>query len=93
MLSSSAIVWNIAGERVAGDQSPADQFAERSAELVGQHSGRLQQVGGELEDGTIYGRDPERAQKLAERHEAIELELLEALERWEALEAKRAGTV
>lgn len=51
------------------------------------------QVGGELEDGTIYGRDPERAQKLAERHEAIELELLEALERWESLEAKRAGTV
>ena len=51
------------------------------------------QVGGELEDGTIYGRDPERAQKLAERHEAIELELLEALERWEALEGKRAGTV
>ncbi|OCS47295.1 ABC transporter ATP-binding protein [Ralstonia pickettii] len=51
------------------------------------------QVGGELEDGSIYGRDPERAQKLAERHEAIELELLEALERWEALEAKRAGTV
>ena len=51
------------------------------------------QVGAELEDGTIYGRDPERAQKLAERHEAIELELLEALERWEALEGKRAGTV
>jgi hypothetical protein len=37
------------------------------------------QVNAELEDGTIYGRDPERAQKLAERHEAIELELLEAL--------------
>jgi len=51
------------------------------------------QVNAELEDGTIYGRDPERAQKLAERHEAIELELLEALERWEALEGKRAGTV
>jgi ATP-binding cassette subfamily F protein uup len=50
------------------------------------------QVGAELEDGTIYGRDPERAQKLAERHEAIELELLEVLERWEALEGKRAGT-
>ena len=50
------------------------------------------QVNAELEDGTIYGRDPERAQKLAERHEAIELELLEALERWEALEGKRAGT-
>jgi uncharacterized ion transporter superfamily protein YfcC len=32
------------------------------------------------------------AQKLAERHEAIELELLEVLERWEALEGKRAGT-
>ena len=51
------------------------------------------QVGAELEDGTIYARDPERAQKLAERHEAIELELLEALERWEALEGKRAGNV
>ncbi|WP_199031818.1 ATP-binding cassette domain-containing protein [Ralstonia sp. ASV6] len=50
------------------------------------------QVNAELEDGSIYSRDPERAQKLAERHEAIELELLEALERWEALEGKRAGT-
>ncbi len=49
-------------------------------------------VGAELEDGTIYGRDPQRAQQLAERHEAIELELLEVLERWETLESKRAGT-
>lgn len=49
-------------------------------------------VGAELEDGMIYGRDPQRAQQLAERHEAIELELLDALERWETLEGKRAGT-
>lgn len=40
-----------------------------------------------LADGTLYGRDPQQAQTLAQRHGAIEHELMAALERWEALEA------
>ncbi|WP_334154960.1 ABC transporter C-terminal domain-containing protein, partial [Tepidimonas sp.] len=40
----------------------------------------------ELGNGTLYGRDPQRAQALAERHAAIEVALMEALERWEALD-------
>jgi ATP-binding cassette subfamily F protein uup len=39
----------------------------------------------ELADGSLYGRDPARAAQLAERSAHIEEELLEALERWEAL--------
>jgi len=42
-------------------------------------------IEGELADGTLYGRDPQRAQALAERHGTIEAELMAALERWEAL--------
>jgi ABC transport system ATP-binding/permease protein len=38
-----------------------------------------------LAGGALYGSDPARAAALAERHEAIELALMEALERWEAL--------
>ncbi|MFN3956944.1 MAG: ABC-F family ATP-binding cassette domain-containing protein [Tepidimonas ignava] len=41
----------------------------------------------ELADGTVYARDPQRARTLAERHHAIEAELLDALQRWEALQA------
>ena len=45
----------------------------------------------ELADGTLYGRDPQRAQTLAERHGAIEAALMEALEHWEALSACERG--
>jgi ATP-binding cassette subfamily F protein uup len=41
-----------------------------------------------LADGTLYGTDPARAAQLAERHAAIEEELLTALERWEELGAR-----
>ncbi len=40
----------------------------------------------ELADGTLYGRAPQQAQALAERHAAIDAALMEALERWEALD-------
>jgi ABC transport system ATP-binding/permease protein len=38
-----------------------------------------------LAGGALYGSDPARAAALAERHEAIEFALMEALERWETL--------
>ncbi|ALS63769.1 ATP-binding cassette domain-containing protein [Pandoraea apista] len=44
-----------------------------------------------IEDGSIFVKDPAAGAALSERFEAIELELLEALERWEVLEAKQRG--
>ncbi len=44
-----------------------------------------------LGDGAIFAKDPAAGAVLSERVEAIELELLEALERWEVLEAKQRG--
>jgi ATP-binding cassette subfamily F protein uup len=38
-----------------------------------------------LADGTLYASDNAKAMQLAQRNAAIETELLEALERWEAL--------
>jgi ATP-binding cassette subfamily F protein uup len=45
----------------------------------------------ELGDGSIYGSDPDKAMKLQSRFGEIEEELLEALGRWEELEAKQKG--
>jgi ABC transport system ATP-binding/permease protein len=42
---------------------------------------------GELADGSLYVREPERAQRLSERSAQIDEELMAALERWEALGA------
>jgi ATP-binding cassette subfamily F protein uup len=42
-------------------------------------------IAGELSDGSLYGRDPERASVLGARNAKIEQELMEALERWEQL--------
>ena len=42
-------------------------------------------IAAELGDGLLYARHPERASALTQRHATIEDELLQALERWEAL--------
>jgi ATP-binding cassette subfamily F protein uup len=42
-------------------------------------------IQGELADGSLFVREPERASRLAERSAQIEDELLAALERWEML--------
>ena len=42
-------------------------------------------IAAELGDGLLYARHPERAAALAQRHATSEDELLQALERWEAL--------
>jgi ATP-binding cassette subfamily F protein uup len=46
-------------------------------------------IGAHLEDGSIFARDAKEGARLTERYAAIDDELLAALERWEALEAKR----
>ena len=42
----------------------------------------------ELADGSLYGRDPQRATALYARDAAIDSELMAALERWETLSAR-----
>jgi ATP-binding cassette subfamily F protein uup len=46
-------------------------------------------IGAQLEDGSIFARDAKEGARLTERYAAIDDELLQALERWEALDAKR----
>ena len=46
---------------------------------------------GRLEDPALYQTDPQAAQQAAERLAAIDDELLELLERWEALESRQGG--
>jgi ATP-binding cassette subfamily F protein uup len=46
------------------------------------------QLRAELEDGSLYSRDPQRATELHKRDTAIEEELLNVLTRWETLSAK-----
>ncbi len=56
------------------------QIAALEAELAGhQHS---------LQDPVIYRQEPQRVQSLQARCDAIELQLLEMMERWEALESR-----
>ncbi len=44
-------------------------------------------IAGELADGSLYARDPERASELGTRNARLDEELLQALERWEQLGA------
>jgi ATP-binding cassette subfamily F protein uup len=48
-------------------------------------------IGTRLADPDIYRSDPSGAKRLQERVSVIEEELLEALARWEELEAKQKG--
>ena len=49
------------------------------------------EIAGRLSDPALYQADPQAATALHARAEAIEAELLDALTRWEALEAKQAS--
>jgi ATP-binding cassette subfamily F protein uup len=49
------------------------------------------EIAARLADPALYQTDPKGAAKLQSRSEAIDAELLDALARWEALEAKQAG--
>jgi ATP-binding cassette subfamily F protein uup len=71
------------------EQRELDGLPERIAALETEQK----TISGQLEDGSLYGTDPAKAAQLATRHDEIEMELLEALERWEVLEAKSRGEV
>ncbi|AZG13889.1 ribosomal protection-like ABC-F family protein [Cupriavidus pauculus] len=69
------------------EQRELDGLPERIAALEAEQKTLADQ----LADGTLYATDPARATELATRHDEIEMELLEALERWELLEKKTKG--
>lgn len=66
------------------EQRELDTLPERIASLESEQKA----VGAQLADGSLYVSDAGKAAQLAARHDEIDLELLEALERWEVLEAK-----
>ena len=45
-------------------------------------------IDAELADGLLFARHPQRGAELSARHVQIEEELMNALERWEALAAR-----
>jgi len=66
------------------EQRELDTLPERIASLESEQKA----VGAQLADGSLYVSDAGKTAQLAARHDEIDLELLEALERWEVLEAK-----
>lgn len=69
------------------EQRELDGLPERIAALETEQK----TISARLADGSLYVSDPAGAAQLATRHDEIEMELLEALERWEVLEAKHRG--
>ena len=67
------------------EQRELDALPRKIADLEAEQ----RSIGAQLEDGSIFVKDPAEGTRLTERYAAIDDELLEALERWEALEAKR----
>ncbi|MGE8329587.1 MAG: ABC transporter ATP-binding protein, partial [Paraburkholderia nemoris] len=46
-------------------------------------------IGAQLEEGSIFAKDPAEGTRLTARYAAIDEELLAAMERWDELESKR----
>ena len=63
------------------EQRELEALPQRIADLEAEQAS----INTHLADGTLYASDNAKAMKLAQRNAAIETELLEALERWEAL--------
>ncbi|MNT61773.1 ABC transporter ATP-binding protein uup [compost metagenome] len=69
------------------EQRELDGLPERIAALETEQK----VISAQLADGSLYVSDAPKAAQLGTRHDEIEMELLEALERWEVLEAKSKG--
>jgi ATP-binding cassette subfamily F protein uup len=67
------------------EQRELDALPERIAALEAEQK----VLGEQLADPQHWQRDPDAARAGNERYAQIEAELLEALERWEALESRR----
>ena len=63
------------------EQRELEALPQRIADLEAEQAS----ISSHLADGTLYASDNAKAMQLAQRNTAIETDLLEALERWEAL--------
>jgi ATP-binding cassette subfamily F protein uup len=79
----------------AAATAPPRKLSYKEARELEQWPARLEALEAEqrdidalLADGSLYGREPQRAAALHARHAQIEDELLAGLERWEALAAR-----
>ena len=63
------------------EQRELEALPQRIADLEAEQAS----ISSHLADGTLYASDNAKAMQLAQRNTAIETELLETLERWEAL--------
>ncbi|HEX7932847.1 MAG TPA: ATP-binding cassette domain-containing protein [Paraburkholderia sp.] len=67
------------------EQRELDALPERIAALEAEQKA----IGAQLEDGSVFARDPAEGTRLSGRYAAIDEELLIALERWDELEQRR----
>ncbi|MEC5407031.1 ATP-binding cassette domain-containing protein [Paraburkholderia sp. MPAMCS5] len=67
------------------EQRELDALPERIAALEAEQKA----IGAQLEDGSVFARDPAEGTRLSGRYAAIDEELLVALERWDELEQRR----
>ena len=59
---------------------------------IAQLEAEQKEIAVQLEDGSVFAKDPKQGTRLSERFAAIDEALLEVMERWEKLEAKANGT-
>ncbi|WP_025598928.1 ATP-binding cassette domain-containing protein [Burkholderia sp. WSM2230] len=92
-----------ASKDAPGKDSSAGRNAPRAAKLSFKEQRELEalpekiaaleaeqkSIGAQLEDGSIFAKDPQEGARLSERYAAIDEELLVALERWDELENRR----
>ncbi|CAB3659572.1 ABC transporter ATP-binding protein uup [Paraburkholderia phenoliruptrix] len=67
------------------EQRELDALPEKIAALEAEQ----RTIGAQLEEGSIFAKDPQEGARLSERYAAIDEELLLALERWDELENRR----
>ncbi|WP_027210281.1 ATP-binding cassette domain-containing protein [Burkholderia sp. WSM2232] len=92
-----------AGKDTPGKDNSAGRNAPRAARLSFKEQRELEalpekiaaleaeqkSIGAQLEDGSVFSKDPQEGARLSERYAAIDEELLVALERWDELENRR----
>uniref|UniRef100_E1TC48 ATP-binding protein Uup n=1 Tax=Burkholderia sp. (strain CCGE1003) TaxID=640512 RepID=E1TC48_BURSG len=92
-----------AGKDTSGKDNSAGRNAQRAARLSFKEQRELEalpekiaaleaeqkSIGAQLEDGSVFTKDPQEGARLSERYAAIDEELLVALERWDELENRR----
>ncbi len=76
-------------QRVAKLSFKEQRELEALPEKIAALEAEQKTIGAQLEDGSVFAKDPKEGTRLTERYAAIDEELLIALERWDELEKRR----